>query len=40
MPDALILASAELHPEIETLVSGDGAYDKVAGLSLRIELLR
>lgn len=40
MPDALILASAELHPEVEVVVSGDGAYDKVSGLSFRVELLR
>jgi predicted nucleic acid-binding protein len=39
MPDALILATADLHGEIETVLCADGDWPKVAGLGCRIELL-
>ncbi|HYP55099.1 MAG TPA: PIN domain-containing protein [Solirubrobacterales bacterium] len=39
MPDALILASADLDPEVELLVSGDGAVAKVRGLACDVRLL-
>lgn len=40
MPDALILATADLHAEIETVLCADGAWPKVKGLSCHIELLQ
>jgi predicted nucleic acid-binding protein len=40
MPDALILATADLHPEIETVLCADDDWTKVEGLSRRVELLR
>jgi predicted nucleic acid-binding protein len=40
MPDALILASADLDPEIDLLVSGDLAVSKVRGLACDLRLLR
>lgn len=40
MPDALILATAEANPEVETILSGDAATAKVAGLSCPVSLLR
>ncbi|HEY5288362.1 MAG TPA: PIN domain-containing protein [Solirubrobacteraceae bacterium] len=40
MPDALILASADLHPDIDTVVCGDGDWSKVPGLACKVELLR
>lgn len=40
MPDALILATADLDPEIETVLCADGDWPKVKGLSCRIELLK
>ena len=40
MPDALILATADLHPEVETVLCADGAWPKVKGLSCQVELLR
>jgi predicted nucleic acid-binding protein len=40
MPDALILATADLHSEIETVLCADGGWPKVSGLNCRIELLR
>jgi hypothetical protein len=39
MPDALILATADLQPEIETVLCADGDWPKVKGLSCRVELL-
>jgi predicted nucleic acid-binding protein len=40
LPDALILATAELHPEIDLLVTGDGRWARIAGLrDVEIELL-
>jgi hypothetical protein len=40
MPDALILATADLRPEIETVLCTDGDWPKVKGLSCRVELLK
>jgi predicted nucleic acid-binding protein len=40
MPDALILATADLHPEVETVLCADGDWPKVTGLSCRVELLK
>lgn len=39
MPDALILAAAEGHPEVELLLTGDVAMASVAGLGCRVSLL-
>jgi predicted nucleic acid-binding protein len=40
MPDALILATADLHDDIESVVCADGDWPKIEGLRCRIELLR
>ncbi|HYM65699.1 MAG TPA: hypothetical protein VEW68_00250, partial [Patescibacteria group bacterium] len=40
MPDALILATADLHEDIDTVLCADGAWPKVKGLSCRVELLK
>jgi predicted nucleic acid-binding protein len=40
MPDALILATADLVPEVETIVCADGDWPKVKGLRCRVELLK
>jgi len=40
MPDALILATADLHQEIEMVLCADDAWPKVKGLSCRVELLK
>jgi predicted nucleic acid-binding protein len=40
MPDALILATADLDEEIETVLCADKEWSKVKGLSCRVELLR
>ncbi len=40
MPDALILATADLNAEIETVLCTDGDWPKVKGLSCGIELLK
>lgn len=40
MPDALILATAEIHPEIDLIVTGDIQVAKVPGLSCKVRLLR
>jgi len=40
MPDALILATAEIHPEIDLIVTGDIQVAKVPGLSCKARLLR
>ncbi len=40
MPDALILATADVHPEIETILCADGDWPKVEGLGCQIELLK
>jgi predicted nucleic acid-binding protein len=39
MPDALILATADLHGEIDTVLCGDSDWPKVKGLDCRVELL-
>ena len=40
MPDALILATADLQPEIETVLCADGDWLKVKGLGCKVELLK
>ena len=40
MPDALILATADLHPEIDTALCADAQWSKVRGLNCKVELLR
>lgn len=40
MPDALILATAEIHSEIELIVTGDKQVAKVSGLNCKVHLLR
>jgi predicted nucleic acid-binding protein len=40
MPDALILATADLQPEIETVLCADAGWPKVKGLSCQIDLLK
>ena len=40
MPDALILATADLQPEIETVLCADCDWPKVKGLSCKVELCR
>jgi predicted nucleic acid-binding protein len=39
MPDALILATADLHAEIETVICADGDWAKVKGLDFRVDML-
>jgi hypothetical protein len=40
MPDALILATADLQPEIETVLCVDGDWPKIKGLSCNVDLLK
>jgi predicted nucleic acid-binding protein len=40
MPDALILATGDLYPEIEAVLCGDRHWAKVKGLDCRVELLK
>lgn len=40
MPDALILAAADLHEDIDTVVCADDDWAKVKGLSCKVELLK
>jgi predicted nucleic acid-binding protein len=40
MPDALILATADLNPDIDTVLCADGDWPKVKGLDCRVELLK
>lgn len=40
MPDALILATADLRPEVATVLCADGDWPKVGGLNCRVELLK
>ncbi len=40
MPDALILATADLHEDVQVVVCADGDWPKVEGVRCRIELLR
>lgn len=39
MPNALILATAESHPEVDLIVSGDADTAKTPGLDCRVRLL-
>jgi predicted nucleic acid-binding protein len=39
MPDALVLASADLHPEVDLVVCGDRKAMQVSGLRCRVRLL-
>lgn len=39
MPDALILATADLNEEIDLVLCADADWPKVRGLSCRVELL-
>ncbi len=39
MPDALILATGDVRPDIETILCADGDMPKVKGLSCKVELL-
>jgi predicted nucleic acid-binding protein len=39
MPDALILAAADGHPDVEVLLTGDAELAAVAGLSCQVRLL-
>lgn len=40
MPDALILATAEMDPEVDLIVTGDRQLAKVSGLRIGVRLLR
>lgn len=40
MPDALILATAEMDPEVDLIVTGDRQLAKVSGLGIDLQLLR
>jgi predicted nucleic acid-binding protein len=39
MPDALILATADVHSEVDTVLCADADWPKVKGLSCKVELL-
>ena len=39
MPDAMILATAEIQPEVGLVVTGDLQVTKVAGLRCKVQLL-
>jgi predicted nucleic acid-binding protein len=40
MPDALILATAEMDPDVDLIVTGDRQLTKVSGLRVGVRLLR
>ncbi|HEY5942737.1 MAG TPA: PIN domain-containing protein [Solirubrobacterales bacterium] len=40
MPDALILATAEMNPDIDLIVTGDRQLTKVSALRCKVRLLR
>jgi predicted nucleic acid-binding protein len=40
MPDALILAAADGHPDVDVILTGDARFKSVRGLSCRVSLLR
>lgn len=40
MPDALILATAEIDPEVDLIVTGDQQLTKVSGLGVDVRMLR
>ncbi len=39
MPDALILATADIAPEVELVLTGDKQMERVSGLACRVQLL-
>jgi predicted nucleic acid-binding protein len=39
MPDAMILATAEIQPEVDLIVTGDLRMTKLAGLNCKVKLL-
>lgn len=39
MPDALILATADIAPEVELVLTGDKQMEQVSGLSCRVRVL-
>jgi predicted nucleic acid-binding protein len=39
MPDALIVASADLDPEVDSLITGDRGVSKLRGLRCDVQLL-
>jgi hypothetical protein len=40
MPDALILATAEVQPEVDLVLTGDREASRVRGLTCKVRLLR
>lgn len=40
MPDALILATADVNDDVELVLCADSAWPRVGGLSCRVELLK
>jgi hypothetical protein len=40
MPDAFILATADVHVDIETVLCGDTDWPKITGLDCNVELIR
>lgn len=40
MPDALILAAADGHPDVDLILTGDAGFKSVRGLSCRVRLVR
>jgi predicted nucleic acid-binding protein len=40
MPDALIAATADAHPEVDLVLTGDAGLSSVRGLGCRVRLLR
>jgi predicted nucleic acid-binding protein len=40
MPDALILATAEIDPDVDLIITGDRQLTKVSGLGVEVRLLR
>jgi predicted nucleic acid-binding protein len=40
MPDALILATAEIDPDVDLIVTGDRQLNKISGLDVDVRLLR
>lgn len=40
MPDAMILATADLHPEVDLVVTGDRRAAKITGSSFKVKLLQ
>lgn len=39
MPDALILATADIAPEVELILTGDKQMERVSGVACRIQVL-